>query len=254
MTALMEKPALLGSCAVQYRVTGSGDPLVLFHPSSGVRATHAVQAFAKRFTVFQPTFPGFDGTALPEEAPGVVPLARLMAEFIKTVVGQPATVAGHSFGGWVAAWLAILEPGLVNTLILQCPLGFGPLTTHPPGATAADVLARTYAHPERRVAETRTDDQVAKNRALASRYGHGLTEDSALMAHIPSLRIPTLVVYGRSDGIVQRLGLEKLVQAAPGAKLEIVDDAAHHVESDQPQRYVDLVAEFVTSVSKGASA
>lgn len=248
-----ENVAVLANCTVHYRQAGSGDALVLFHPSSGPRVTSAVHALQDRFTVYQPTFPGFDGTPLSHDEPGVVPLAEWMAEYVEAVVGGPATIAGHSFGGWVATWLAVKRPDLVKSLILQCPLGFGPLAAPAPGATPAQTLARTYAHPEKRVAETRSDEMMAKNRALAGRYGRGITEDAELKSLVPSLDRPILVLCGREDGIIQRPGLEWLARSARRATLEIVDDAAHHLESDQPERYVELVTGFAELAREGVA-
>ncbi|CAN5125357.1 hypothetical protein BH11ACT1_BH11ACT1_04930 [soil metagenome] len=48
-------------------------------------------------------------------------LASDAAEVLRTIVGRPALVVGHSFGGLVAEELALTEPGLVAGLVLEDP-------------------------------------------------------------------------------------------------------------------------------------
>ena len=48
-------------------------------------------------------------------------LASDAAEVLRTIVGQPALVVGHSLGGLVAEELALTEPGLVAGLVLEDP-------------------------------------------------------------------------------------------------------------------------------------
>jgi len=254
MTGVDFQSAQLSDTTVRYRQAGHGEPLVLLHPSSGVRVTRAVRALEASFEVFQPTFPGFDDTPLPPNEIGVVDLARWMAEFIDTVVGAPAMVAGHSFGGWVACWLAVEHPELVRHLVLQCPLGFGPLLAPAPNATPAELLARTYTHPEKCVKETKSEALLSRNRALAARVGRAVTEDAELMQRMTAVELPVLVVYGGNDGLVRRSGMEWIEGSVQSARLETVDDAAHHVESDQPERYVELVAGFACAHVSGTHA
>ena len=91
---------------------------------------------------------------------------------------------------------------------------------------------------------------LGHNRALARRYGKERTVDAELMEQLPSLGVPTLVIYGENDGLIQLAGLEAMVSHSTASTLRIVKDAAHHVESDQPEQYVELIARFVAQHSR----
>ncbi|MDH6169988.1 pimeloyl-ACP methyl ester carboxylesterase [Variovorax boronicumulans] len=239
------KRFILPDCTIEYERRGDGVPMVVLHPSSGVRVTRAIQALSGQFSVYQPIFPGFDGTVAPAGPVSVKALATWVAAFLSTILDIPAILVGHSFGGWVAAWVALTRPELVGTLILQSPLGFGDLAPAPATASPAEVLARTYSHPEKRVDDARPEEMLTQNRTLARSYGQGLTKDEELIEQWPALQVPTLVLYGENDGLVQRSGLEAAVSRSSTSVLKIVQDAAHHIESDQPKQYVDLIAQFV---------
>lgn len=250
----MPQVVTLKSGPIHYNEMGRGKPLVLLHPSSGTRTTRAMMALAERFRLIQPIAPGFDGTPAPASEAGVAELAGWIGELIDSVADARVAVAGHSFGGWVGAWLSVQRPERVASLVLQAPLGFGTLTAARPGASSGELLARTYARPERRVLETRSDDVLAQNRAMAARYGRAVTLDADLIRRLPSIAVPTLIIHGSEDGIVQRSGLEWLVDMLPSSRLEVVADAAHHIESDQPETYAALVSDFITTAHREREA
>ncbi|VTU45477.1 acetoin dehydrogenase E2 subunit dihydrolipoyllysine-residue acetyltransferase (plasmid) [Variovorax sp. SRS16] len=244
--------APLADCEIRYLVGGQGPSLLCLHPASGVRITPALEELMQSFTLYLPTLPGFDGTAPPRVAAMVPLLGCWIGEFIDTVIGAPVRVAGHSFGGWVASWLAVQRPALVESLVLQCPAGFWPRGMPRPAADPATQLARTYAHPERRRAETKSDEVIAANRRLAVEYGAGLACDDALVARLAQLELPVLLLHGRQDGIVP-MESARLVQAAiPHARLVWVDDAAHNIEVDQPHVYTRLVKQFLLADARPA--
>jgi hypothetical protein len=54
----------LAESEVAYHVGGSGGDIVYFHPAAGLRFTAPLQRLARRFRVWAPIVPGFDGTAL----------------------------------------------------------------------------------------------------------------------------------------------------------------------------------------------
>ena len=70
-----------------------------------------------------PTFPGFDGTPQARRRRLNADTRRPRAEFIGTQTSAPCDVIGHSFGGWVAMWLAVRHPGKVDHLVLETPAG-----------------------------------------------------------------------------------------------------------------------------------
>jgi pimeloyl-ACP methyl ester carboxylesterase len=239
----------LSSCVIEHSVRGHGPAMLCLHPSSGVRVTPALKQLMTRFTVYQPACPGFDESPAPQSSPSVPELADWMGEYIDTVIGNPVHVSGHSFGGWVATWLAVRRPELVRSLVLQCPIGFGPLLPPAPGADANALLARTYAHPERRGPESKRTETVDANRKTAAAYACGVTTDHALLDRLARLDVPALILHGDKDGIVPSAAMKLLATSLPGATLVQFEDAAHNIEVDQPDAYARSVGDFLGRLS-----
>jgi len=249
----MRNFAALSECDISCQVEGGGPPLVCLHPAAGVRVTPAIEKLMQDFTVYLPSCPGFDETKEPDAPLSIPRIAAWMAEFIETIVAAPVELSGQSFGGWIACWVAVQRPDLVRSLVLQCPIGFGPLHPTPVDAGAAALLARTYAHPDRRRPELKSEAVIARNRQLAARYSGGVVTDAELIERLHDLQARTLILYGRKDGIVPIDGMLRLEKTIPGSRLVLVEDAAHNIEVDQPDEYVRLVREFLAGESSTAN-
>jgi pimeloyl-ACP methyl ester carboxylesterase len=65
-----------------------------------------------------------------------------------------------------------------------------------------------------------------------------------------NVRCPTLVIVGEHDPLIP-VGLAKEILAAiPDGlgRLEVIPDAAHHVETDNPAATFDVIRDFVASL------
>lgn len=239
----------LSSCTITHVVCGEGPALVCLHSSSGVRMTAALEQLARQYTVYQPSCPGFDDSPPPMLPPSVPALADWLGEYVDTAIGMPVHLSGQSFGGWVASWLAVRRPELVRSLVLQCPIGFGPLLPLPSDAAAKTLLARAYTHPERIRPETRPAQAIAANRKMASLYGCGIETDRALMDRLAGVDVPALILHGSDDGFVAAASMHLLADCLPRSTLVTVNDAAHNIEVDQPDIYAGHVAQFLSRVA-----
>jgi pimeloyl-ACP methyl ester carboxylesterase len=247
MTAISftEHKAALSGGALTYLKGGSGRPIVHLHSSGGPRVSPAIETWARRHTVLMPTVPGFDGTPFHDTATSMPTLAGVMAEFVRSVAGEQCDVIGESLGGWVALWLAVRHPDLVDHLVLEAPAG---LRTEGTGGMPPDPAIRhrmLYAVPERAPQETRSQQAVAANGKARERYAGRVTLDRELLAALPQIKARTLVVMGTKDEVVPLDTARRIVDAVPHTHLSYVYGAAHAVEFDQPQRLARLVGGFL---------
>ena len=134
---------------VTYFATGQGAPVLYLHGRGGLRKSVAQKLIGEKYRLFLPVHPGFDGTAFHAGVASMRDLAALYAEFIDAVIGGPCDVIGHSFGGWLAAWLAVGHGDRVRKLVLECPAGFRPGGAPSTRVDNAEVERLLYAHPER---------------------------------------------------------------------------------------------------------
>jgi pimeloyl-ACP methyl ester carboxylesterase len=173
-------------------------------------------------------------------------LADLTAQIMKSLFGEPCDVLGHSFGAWVAAWLAVLHPELVDQLVLAAPAGFRPEGVGGLDQEPAVLAAAMYAHPERLPPETKDPQVRAANRKVIDHYHGPEATDEPLAARLDEVRAPTLILLGTRDGVTPPEAGRLLKHRIPTSYLTYVFDAAHVIEVDQPERFVRVVHDFLT--------
>jgi pimeloyl-ACP methyl ester carboxylesterase len=245
VTSFTEGKVDLPTGPLTYLTGGSGRPILHLHSSGGPRVSPAIQIWARRHAVLMPIVPGFDSTPLHASAASMPALADIMAEFARKVVGEPCDVIAESLGGWVALWLAVRHPDVVDHLVLEAPAG---LRTEGTGGMPADPAARhrmLYAVPDRAPKETRSPDVLAANAKARERYAGRVTLDRGLLQALPQIEARTLVVMGTRDDVVPLETARRIKDAVAHSHLSYVYGAAHAVEFDQPERLARLVGAFL---------
>lgn len=212
-----EHSVQLSTGVLQYFRAGEGKPLLYLHPAGGVRRSKVLQGLGQAFSLHVPVIPGFEGTALHPEVKTRRALAVMAGEFVNRVVGGRCDVMGWSFGGAVALWLALERPELVDRLVLECPAGLYSV--------------------ERRIKRV--------NRALLEYYGAEDGKDEALLARVADIGQTTLIVQGTDDGTIPAPSAQLLKGLLKQAFLVYVPQAGHDIETDQPERVLSVVKEFL---------
>ena len=129
--------------ALSYGVQGAGDPIVLVHASGmgAQRWGRFAELLAAAHTVYTPNLLGYGGTTpwIPEgySVADEVEVVRAMLD----VVGAPAGLLGHSFGGAAALYTALAEPDRVRGVVLYEPTVFGLLADDDEPTAQAEVDA-----------------------------------------------------------------------------------------------------------------
>lgn len=244
-TTFERSSAKLPSGEIPYWVAGDGPPVLYFHSAGGVRPTAGLVALTRGHRIYMPVVPGFDDTPLLDRVATMRDIARLGAEFIETVIGERSDVMGASFGGWAAPWLALEHADAVDLMVLECPAGFRP-EGHPPPSSDPEIrLTQMYAHPERRPAETKSDATLARNREMLHHYHGAETRDEALIARLGEIETLTLILIGTKDGRIPPASVQLLKDKMPRAFMVYVYDAAHSIETDQPERFAAVTGDFL---------
>jgi 3-oxoadipate enol-lactonase len=155
---------------------------------------------------------------------------------------ERVSYCGLSIGGMVGQWLAINAPQRIERLILICTAAFLPprsnwieraelvRTAGSPEAVADTVIGRWFTPP---FAQTHPEI-VARYRAMiAATPGEGYAScceaiaDLDVRAGLPGVTAPTLVIAGAEDPSIPAEHGEAIAQAIPGARIEVLDPAAH---------------------------
>lgn len=255
---------------------GSGSPLLLLHGFTGAKEDFAdhLDALGERgWHVVAPDLRGHGASDKPadEDAYSLDILADDALALADAFGWDRFTLLGHSMGGMAAQVAALSSPERLASLVLM-NTAHGPVQGLDPGLVelAAQVvreegigrlmeLARHMDPREPAPAAVR----LAAERPEMAAFGERKMRDSAPAMYasmavqlttaadrleaLRGLRVRTLVVVGEEDrGFVGPS--RRLAAAIPGAALEVIADAAHSPQFENPEAWWSAVAGFLDAV------
>ncbi len=241
---------------IQVLEGGSGPPILFLHAAGGAGTWLPFHdRMAETHRVLAPDHPGFGGSDELDWAEGVDDLAFHYLDVMDALRLELPTVVGTSFGGWVAAELAVLAGSRIDKLVLIDPIGL-----RIPGVPIADLFAM---NPQETVAALFHDPSVAAGffpaepdldfvikvvsdqTAFARFAWEPFCCNPKLERRLHRITAPTLVLWGEFDRLLPRVHGDRYAELIPDAWLEIVPDAGHAVHMEQPERAVAAISAFV---------
>jgi pimeloyl-ACP methyl ester carboxylesterase len=256
----------LGS--IQVFRAGTGPPLVYLHSAGGEASMPVLDDLAADFEVIVPVFPGFGESEGIDDIDGMEDAVFHLLDVWDMLGLTAPAVLGLSLGGWMALELATRYPEKVGAMVLVNPVGL-----HIDGSPIAEMFGRSPAE----LAEMLFVDQdqpiaqvmhamaefsgdvgkemeipleavVPMVQALAATARLGwdpYLHNPKLRARLRRITAPTLVVAGAQDGLVPAIYAETFADEIPGAKLAVVDGAAHWLPFEKPDELAALVRDFL---------
>jgi pimeloyl-ACP methyl ester carboxylesterase len=232
---------------IEYVDIGDGRPVVYFHGAGGVfRNAAFMPALAERFRVIAPARPGYDGST--GTASSAREDARVMAEFIREVVGAPVHLIAESAGGAAGCWLPILEPALVQSLILVAPAAFPRASHAPPSPESPEVMELRLFGPHPAWSEPPTDaDWAARRRNSTANAARLRPRDgnADLLERLGEIAAPTLVLWGTGDELIPPEAGQVFVQRIPNSYRVLIYRAAHSLPVAACNQFVVLTVDFI---------
>jgi 3-oxoadipate enol-lactonase len=251
---------------VHYDITGEGYPLLLIRGLGGQAAEWGpvVPMLSPYFRVI--TFDNRDaGRNDPEtEQYSIADMADDAAGLLRALGIAQAHIVGHSMGGFIAQYLALNHPDLVDHLIL---IGTSPAAgaavgqpLSPPAADEwiADPVERARARAPLTHApgyfDTRPEEheEVAElargNRITHEGYSRqiiAISETHDTRERLKEITAPTLVLHGDIDPLVPLRGGEWLAENIPGARLSVYAGVGHYPHREGAGQFKRDVLEFL---------
>jgi pimeloyl-ACP methyl ester carboxylesterase len=237
---------------------GRGRPVVLLHGFEQIDPDAPfVELLARRARIIAPSHPGFGRSARPDGFETVYDLVHLYLAMIEAMPQEKVTLVGFSFGGWLAAEVAVACAHRLEKLILVDALGIKVSDRETPDIldvfnTHPDEVRRRSWHDPARFApdfDAMTDEQLvirARNWDSLCLYGWlPYLYNPQLSRWLLRIAVPTLVLWGASDGIVKPSYGEAYAALIPGARFQPIAKAGHHPEIEQPAAFADHVLGFL---------
>jgi pimeloyl-ACP methyl ester carboxylesterase len=235
---------------------GKGQPFLLLHGGAGPQS---VGAFAELLSdrrqarVITPTHPGFAGTIRPAWLTDITGLAESYSRLLDDLDLTDVIVIGNSIGGWIAAELALRGSDRLSGIVLVDAVGIE-VEGHPVADVfplSMDELSRLSYHDPARFRidpDTLSEDQklgMAANRAALGIYGgRPAMVDPTLRERIAKIAVPTLVLWGESDQIVDPDYGRAYAAAIPDARFHLLAGTGHVPQIEAPEQLLGPIGGF----------
>ena len=250
----------------------SAPPMILIHgfaASNLVWSKVFLEFAAAGYRVIAPDLPGYGYSAKPRHLDYTIAgQAEMVVNFLRQLEIERAIFLGSSYGGAIAATIALDHPELVEKLIMV-----GAVNNNRPtryllmrlfgSPIIGDVLSpllvgsrrllrlrmkRVYDRHSWVLDERRVD---ARHLPLSTRGAHRAiirtvrrwdAERVSREAHL--LTQPTLLLWGDTDREVPLADGERLHESIPGSRLIVFRECGHLPHEEYPETFVELVSEY----------
>jgi pimeloyl-ACP methyl ester carboxylesterase len=237
---------------------GEGPPVLFLHPGIGIEpGAPVLDRLATRMRVIAPTHPGFGGSEAPQWFDTVDDLAYFYLDLLDELDLRSVVIAGVSFGGWIAAEIAIKSTARFSHLILANAVGIKAGDRERRdiadifALTEPDFLKIAYCDPAigARDYKAMPEDEVrraARNREAIARYAWSpYMHDPKLKRRLHRIRVPTLFLWGTHDRILSEDYGRAYCAAIAGARFEPIDHAGHFPHEEQPDEFAEKIFAFI---------
>jgi pimeloyl-ACP methyl ester carboxylesterase len=245
---------------IHYLRTGGGKPpLVLLHGLTGNGAcwTPFARSLENEYDIVMLDARGHGNSSTPLHGYRYEDLAADVIELIRRLGLHAPIVLGHSMGGMTAAVVASLAAKIIGSVILVDPTFLSPQRQR-------EVFDSDVAEQHRRVLALDRSDVLADLRARHTRRSPEILEliagarlqtrmnafdvltppNPEYRQLVSTIDVPILLVIGDA-GVVSLETARELQSLNSRIRVELIQDAGHGVQYDQPERFAEVVRSFL---------
>ena len=262
----------INGIGTRYFDEGSGPCIVLLHGAALAVDSYntwfrVLEALADEYRVVAFDQVGFGGTDMPAEGHYQNRLERVehALGFLRSLGIEGARLVGHSEGGFMAARIAIVDPGLVERLVIVTSGGTAPYLGDGRDAEWIKVAEANYNNRAQfedeetfiqiarglcfrrhvdyeallrksfRHARTTGHDKLMANMPTGDTdyYERERLQREHVLPYLPKLEVPVLLIWALNDGGVVIDRAFKLLDHIPNGELHVISNSAHNVMHDR---------------------
>lgn len=225
---------------------------------------HQLSGLSERYRVIAWDGPGYGQSDDPPEPLAIADYADYLVRFLDNLGLKKVVIIGLSMGGVIAQEFYRRHTGRVRALILA--------DTNTGGGARPEAERRVRLEARLKATETMTPAQMAQERGpkLLSPFASPelLAEVTAIIGEVhmvgfrsaaialdaadtravlPTISVPTLILWGEHDSVTPRPEADTLHEAIPGALFEVIPGAGHLSNLENPAAFNRAVLEFLDS-------
>ena len=253
--AIADKYTTVFGAKIHYLEAGSGPAVILLHGLGGSTANWAptIAPLAMKYRVLVPDQIGFGKSDKPMLNYRVSTLVDFLDGFYKQVGVQKASLVGNSLGGFTAAAFAIAHPEKVDKLVLVDAAGFSITGDLDPKVLNGlnpstrqqikDLLSLVFYNKQQFSSDMAIEAFFASRVTAGDQYtiqrfieSIGRGED-VLDGKLGGLKHPTLIIWGREDGLTQLSMGQRFNKEIAGSRLFIIEKCGHVPQLEKPAEF-----------------
>jgi pimeloyl-ACP methyl ester carboxylesterase len=242
---------------------GAGPALLFLHGAGGAgRWLDFQAALARHFTVRMPSHPGHGGSPAAEWIEHISDLAFHYLDLLDDLGWERVHLVGASFGGWIAAEMAVMASHRLASLVLIDPVGIkadGWIYPFLFGMELPELVTTVFHKLEAALALAPRDESVdtlaelyRQNAALARVAWNPHLYNPQLRRRLHRITAPTLLCWGEHDRVAPLLCAEAWAGAIPGARLVTFADSGHVPHLEEPDAVAAAVVGFCAQQERPA--
>jgi len=240
---------------IHYLEAGSGPAVILIHGLGGntTNWTPTIAPLAQKYRVLVPDQIGFGKSDKPMLNYRVGTLVDFLDGFYKQVGIQKASLVGNSLGGFAAAAYAIAHPEKVDKLILVDAAGFSVTGGIDPKVRDGlnpstrqqirDLMGLVFYNKEQFTSDAVVDAFLTSRVTAGDQYTIQRFIDSVsrsedvLDGKLGAVKHPTLIIWGREDGLTPLALGQRFNKEISGSQLFIIEKCGHVPQLEKPAEF-----------------
>jgi len=247
---------------IQYVEAGSGPTVILLHGLGGSSQAWQfnIAALAEKYHVFAPDQIGFGKSDKPLVNYRIRTYVDFLDQFCKQLKIERATLVGNSMGGWIAAMFTVAFPDRVDKLVLVDAAGYAPpkdfdmrtlFALNPTTRAGMKLLVGKVFYNKAFQTDAAIDQAIAPRLAAGDGYTINSISESIMRGEdflddvVKTIKRPTLIIWGRQDGLVPLADGERFNKDIAGSKMVVIEECGHVPNAEKPGEFNAALLKFL---------
>ena len=250
---------------IHYIEAGSGATnVILLHGLGGSSQVWQfnIGPLAEKYHVFVPDQIGFGKSDKPLVNYRIRTYVDFLDQFYKQLKIERATLVGNSMGGWIAAIYAATYPERVDKLVLADAGGYAPpkdfdtrafFALNPTTREGMKVLSARVFYNKAFLSDAAIDQAMAARVAAGDGFTIKSITESIIRGEdflddlVKTIKHPTLIVWGREDGLIPLSEGERFHKDITGSTMIVFDHCGHVPNIEKAGEFNAAVIKFLSA-------
>jgi 2-hydroxy-6-oxonona-2,4-dienedioate hydrolase len=250
---------------IHYIEAGSGATnVILLHGLGGSSQVWQfnIGPLAEKYHVFVPDQIGFGKSDKPFVNYRIRTYVDFLDQFYKQLKIERATLVGNSMGGWIAAIYAAAYPERVDKLVLADAGGYAPpkdfdtrafFALNPTTREGMKVLSARVFYNKAFLSDAAIDQAMAARLAAGDGFTIKSITESIIRGEdflddlVKTIKHPTLIVWGREDGLIPLSEGERFHKDITGSTMIVFDHCGHVPNIEKAGEFNAAVIKFLSA-------